>query len=114
MGLQDSNAYYIFTHPGLVGNAIATLKFMKVSDAEIQKRIILAGLPKQMEDPKLKAFRRYDELLGEGQLEKEENFDGEKSNETLMICYSSGTTSKSKGVEVSIFYMKLFFILGLI
>ena len=73
---------------------------MKVSDADIKKRIILAGMPSQTADSKFKDYKRYDELLGKGQLEKEENFDGPASHDTLMICYSSGTTSKSKGVEV--------------
>ncbi|KIJ36336.1 hypothetical protein M422DRAFT_34299 [Sphaerobolus stellatus SS14] len=99
--LQDSGAYYVFTHPALVGNAHAILKLMKVSDAEIRKRIILVGPATLMADPKLKGLKRYDELLGKGQLQKVENFDGSLSHETVMICYSSGTTSKSKGVELT-------------
>jgi long-subunit acyl-CoA synthetase (AMP-forming) len=75
---------------------------MKVNPDEIQKRIIIAGHPASPVDPKLKQWKRYDDLLGRGQLVKEEPFDGPDCHETALICYSSGTTSSPKGVEVCI------------
>lgn len=96
---QDSGAYYIFTHPSLLNNAVETLKLMKVNDVDIRKRIILAGPPSSYSGIE-KGWLHFAELLGKGQLEKEEPFDDEATNETVLLCYSSGTTSKSKGVEV--------------
>ncbi|KAF8507891.1 AMP binding protein [Hysterangium stoloniferum] len=97
--LEDSGAYYVFTHPTLIANARETLKLMKVSEPEIKKRIILVGPPASLAHAQ--DWQRYDELLGKGHFEKETNFDGSASNETALLCYSSGTTSKSKGVELS-------------
>lgn len=73
---------------------------MNLSDEEMKRRVILAGPPASLVDPKLKGWKRYDELLGKGQLDEEEPFDGPASHETALLCYSSGTTSKPKGVEV--------------
>ncbi|GJJ12620.1 hypothetical protein Clacol_006863 [Clathrus columnatus] len=98
--LQDSGAYYIFTHPTLLDNAIATLKLMNVDETEIKKRIILAG-PSSLYAGIKGDWRRLDDLLGKGQLVKEEPFDGGAADETVLLCYSSGTTSKSKGVELT-------------
>ena len=39
------------------------------------------------------------DLLGKGKLVQEEKFPGEQANETILLCYSSGTTGKPKGVE---------------
>lgn len=70
---------------------------MDVDDAEAKKRIIQAT-PAGMSIP---GWRCVDDLLGKGQLDREEPFDGAAAHETAFLCYSSGTTSKSKGVEVS-------------
>ena len=70
---------------------------MNVNDVEAKERMIQAA-------PGGSAFsgwRCMDELLGRGQLESEEPFDGAAAYKTVLLCYSSGTTSKSKGVEVS-------------
>jgi len=40
-------------------------------------------------------------LLCKGKLDQEEMFEGSKANETVYICYSSGTTGKPKGVETT-------------
>jgi len=42
-----------------------------------------------------------DDLLGHGALPEEEKFVGHQANETLLLCYSSGTTGKPKGVETT-------------
>lgn len=73
---------------------------MNVSEADIKRRIILAGPPSSYASVVEGEWRRMDDLLGQGQLEKEESFDGDAAHETVFLCYSSGTTSRSKGVEV--------------
>lgn len=44
-------------------------------------------------------FIHMDDLLGKGTLGAAERFDGPLSNETVFLCYSSGTTGRPKGVE---------------
>ncbi|EAU82590.1 AMP binding protein [Coprinopsis cinerea okayama7 len=41
------------------------------------------------------------ELVRGGKLERAERFDGDAAEETVYICYSSGTTGKPKGVETT-------------
>jgi 4-coumarate--CoA ligase len=43
---------------------------------------------------------RIEDLLRVGTLKEEAKFDGPLANETVLLCYSSGTTGKPKGVEV--------------
>ena len=70
---------------------------MNVSDAEAKKRIIQAVSVGSA----VPGWRCMNDLLGRGQLDSEEPFDSATAHETVFLCYSSGTTSKSKGVEVS-------------
>jgi 4-coumarate--CoA ligase len=83
-----------------LSNAQETLKFMGANSEEIRKRIILAGPPTSLDQLEFKGWKRYDDFLGKDQLDKEEVFDGPDSHETVLLCYSSGTTSKPKGVQV--------------
>jgi 4-coumarate--CoA ligase len=46
------------------------------------------------------SYTQLESLLRGGKLAQEERFDGDQSNETVYLCYSSGTTGLSKGVEV--------------
>jgi 4-coumarate--CoA ligase len=46
------------------------------------------------------SFVQFDSLLRGGKLQEEEKFDGDLADETVYLCYSSGTTGLSKGVEV--------------
>ncbi|KAF8525315.1 hypothetical protein JB92DRAFT_3087310 [Gautieria morchelliformis] len=70
---------------------------MGVSDTEAKNRIIQAA-PAGSAIP---GWRFMDEFLGKGQLTKQEPFDGVAAHETALLCYSSGTTSKSRGVEAT-------------
>lgn len=74
-------------------------KSMNVPEHEVKKRVIIAdyGMDRA---PHTKQFTNIDDLLGKGSLEEEEKFAGEQSNETAMLCYSSGTTGNPKGVMV--------------
>ena len=70
---------------------------MGVSDADAKRRVFLTGGAGR----EVQGWRQASELLGKGQLGREEPFDSEAAHETVLLCYSSGTTSRSKGVEVS-------------
>lgn len=100
--LQDSGAYYVFVHPCLLGTAVEALKLTKADESEIKKRIILVG-PSASFTGIEGHWRVLDDFLGQGELKKEEAFNGEATHETILLCYSSGTTSRSKGVELTHF-----------
>ncbi|KAJ7269564.1 AMP binding protein [Mycena rebaudengoi] len=60
-----------------------------------------AGGPAAARDPESAGFLAMEDLLGKGKLDQEEKFEGSLANETLFLCYSSGTTGKPKGVETT-------------
>ncbi|KIJ65890.1 hypothetical protein HYDPIDRAFT_109959 [Hydnomerulius pinastri MD-312] len=102
----DAGAHLIFVHPTLVGVVRKMLKSCGCSEAEIRSRIVLAtstwlnGVP-DPEPKELSNLTRLENLLGRGELASEVSFDGARSNETVYLCYSSGTTGKPKGVETT-------------
>jgi hypothetical protein len=102
----DAGAHLIFAHPTLVPVVQDTLKALGCTESEIRSRLVLVtshsltGVP----DPVSADFAhlvRLDTFFGRGALPKEVSFDGERSNETLYLCYSSGTTGNPKGVETT-------------
>ncbi|KAG8958567.1 hypothetical protein FRC03_009012 [Tulasnella sp. 419] len=99
--LKDSGAYEIFVHPALIPVAVETLKLVGVkSESEIKKRIVVMGLGGEPEVEKLGGeWLKMEDLLKGGKRDTEERFDGKDSRETVYMCYSSGTTGLSKGVE---------------
>ncbi|KAF8523463.1 AMP binding protein [Hysterangium stoloniferum] len=97
--LEDSKAYHILTHPRLVETAKAALKLMGVAEPEVKRRIVSMELSDKQAG--LDGYRHLQELLNKGQLEHEERFDNKAAQETALLCYSSGTTSRSKGAELS-------------
>ncbi|THH07289.1 hypothetical protein EW145_g3470 [Phellinidium pouzarii] len=94
----DSNAVLIMVHPQLLPVAVKMFDYLKVNINEAKKRILLIGW--NLSDKGPAGFLQVDDLLGKGLLVPEEKFDGSDSNETALLCYSSGTTGKPKGVEV--------------
>jgi 4-coumarate--CoA ligase len=101
----DAGAHLIFVHPSLVGTVQTMLKSLGCSEQEIRSRVIVAGVQwitgakdASVPDDQLVAINQ---LLGRGELTEEVSFDGERSNETVYLCYSSGTTGKPKGVETT-------------
>ena len=98
---KDSTAKAVFTHPALVPAVLTMLEANGVSKAEAKKRIIVMGVGDKNATPK--GFVHMDDLLGKGALGAAERFDGPLSDETVLICYSSGTMGKPKGVEVRVF-----------
>ncbi|CUA68067.1 hypothetical protein RSOLAG22IIIB_07742 [Rhizoctonia solani] len=98
--IVDSGSGFVLVHPALVGTLLKAFEVLKVPAKEAQKRVILMNfeeaVPKGAEN-----YIQLDSLLSGGKLDEEERFDGELSDETVYLCYSSGTTGLSKGVETS-------------
>lgn len=101
---RDSGAHLIFVHPALFNVVQQMLASMGVSDSDIRARVVLAtsdwltGVPDQ---GNLSGFTCLQDLLGRGELVSEVSFDEQRSDETVCLCYSSGTTGKPKGVETT-------------
>ena len=95
---KDSGAKLVFAHPVLVPVVVTMLEASGVCKEEVRKRIIVLGVGDKEETAK--GFIHMDDLFGKGSLSAAERFDGPLSNETVYLCYSSGTTGKPKGVEV--------------
>ncbi|KAH7910994.1 AMP binding protein [Hygrophoropsis aurantiaca] len=105
----DSGAHLIFAHPSLVGVVRAMLESLGCTEAEIRRRVVVAGstwLTKSRSEevgdgsPRdLKGLLTITSFLSRGKLESEVPFSGANSNTTVYMCYSSGTTGKPKGVE---------------
>ncbi|VDC00297.1 unnamed protein product [Peniophora sp. CBMAI 1063] len=93
----DSRARVIFVHPDLVPTALAMFKSIGVPKDEASRRIVVMEIGRTTRD----GIRGLQDLVGKGALKKEEAFDGELANETVLLCYSSGTTGKPKGVETT-------------
>lgn len=96
---HDSTSEVVFAHPSLLDTVMAMFKHIKVGIKEAKKRVIVMDYGLDEKGPK--GLMKMTQLLGKGQLVQEERFDGERSNETVLLCYSSGTTGKPKGVEVN-------------
>ena len=98
---KDSEAKVVFTHPVFLPAGVTMLEGSGVCKEEVRKRIIVMGVGDK--DVTAKGYIHMDDLLGKGCLSAAERFDGPLSNETLYLCYSSGTTGKPKGVEARSF-----------
>ncbi|GJJ75911.1 4-coumarate--CoA ligase [Entomortierella parvispora] len=95
--LEDSGASVIVTHPELLPVAIEGAKKVGIP----MNKILLYG------NEFVQGFRPYSstfppENTPESQLAQVVNLNGQPALETTaLICYSSGTTGKSKGVELT-------------
>ncbi|KAG8738132.1 hypothetical protein FRC10_007254 [Ceratobasidium sp. 414] len=96
--LNDSGAGYVFVHPALLQTLFKAFEVLNVPANEANKRVILMNFGEKA-PAGMESFVQLDSLLRGGKLQEEENFDGDLSNETVYLCYSSGTTGLSKGVE---------------
>lgn len=122
----DSGARIVFTSEEGVPVVRQTFQELGLSKSEADQRIIVltqslkwAGGPDLPKGPDSAGLLELADLLGKGALQAEERFDGEDANDTVYLCYSSGTsflyslayqtsliclpkgtTGKPKGVEV--------------
>ncbi|KIK61144.1 hypothetical protein GYMLUDRAFT_997752 [Collybiopsis luxurians FD-317 M1] len=109
----NSQAYLICTTRSNLNTVqkMLTSKAVGVtSKEEAERRIILLpddfdwipGGKKTNSKKHTPGLTRFEDLLGLGKLEREEEFNGEDAEqETAFLCYSSGTTGKPKGVETT-------------
>lgn len=80
--------------------------FTSIGCSDMHTRIIVATsswltrVPDE-EAPAIRKFTCLEGLLGCRELTCEENFDGEQSDETACLCYSSGTGGKPRGIETT-------------
>lgn len=100
---NDSRAKVMLVHPLMLNVALEAFKSIGFSDAESRRRIIVADYGYVNRDGPLGNFVHLDDLLNAGSWQEEETFSGESSYQAALLCYSSGTTGKPKGVEVCIF-----------
>jgi len=98
---KDSGATVVFAHPTFVPAVVTMLEASGVSKEEARRRIIVMGVGDK--GATAKGFIHMDDIMGKGTLSAAARFDGPLSNETVYLCYSSGTTGKPKGVEVRFF-----------
>ncbi|KAF9112697.1 putative fatty-acid--CoA ligase FadD10 [Mortierella sp. AM989] len=95
--LEDSGASVIVTHPELIKTAVQAAQKTGIPT----NRIFLFG------DDEFEGFKPYTstfppENTPESQLAPVANLNGQAAKDTTaIICYSSGTTGKSKGVELT-------------
>lgn len=102
----DSRARVICVHPANLG--VVREMFKDEGLAGWESRVVvldnkwLTGVEDAPHD-RSSAMVGVESLTQIGKMKAEERFDGEDANETVYLCYSSGTTGKPKGVEVRIF-----------
>ncbi|KAA1470605.1 AMP binding protein [Dentipellis sp. KUC8613] len=100
---RDSRAYLVFVHPELVSAVLQMFKIVGVEEGEARKRVVVMRY-EGVDRVERIGFVGMEELLGRGEAREEERFDGEGpvgANETVFLCYSSGTTGKPKGVMLT-------------
>lgn len=98
----------MFSSEDGVATVLEMFKQLGLSKSEAEKRIVLmpnglqwAGGPAVAVKPELAGLLQVPDLLTLGALKEEEKFEGSQANETVYLCYSSGTTGKPKGVETT-------------
>ncbi|XP_006461225.1 acyl-CoA synthetase [Agaricus bisporus var. bisporus H97] len=104
----DSGAKIVFTTQDGFPVLRQTFQQIGISEAEADERIVIlspslkwAGGPDAPRSSDTAHLLELADLLGKGSLLTEERFDGQDANETVYLCYSSGTTGKPKGVETT-------------
>lgn len=95
----DSRAKAILVHPALLPVVLEMFKLLDLSLSDAKRRMIVIdwGMSPQ---PNINDYITMSDILGKGSLKEEEMFQGGQAHETTLLCYSSGTTGKPKGVEV--------------
>ena len=97
----DSRSKVMIVSSSLVHTALDIFKHMNFSPGDASSSIVVYSDGENVQLPEGLKLTRYEDLSARGLLSKEESFNGELSNRTALLCYSSGTTGKPKGVEVN-------------
>ncbi|KAJ7108778.1 AMP binding protein [Mycena epipterygia] len=104
----DSRAKLVLTAEEGITTVRAMFAELGLSKAEGDKRIVVlgndlrwAGGPASAAAADAAGLVALTDLLSRGTLKEEEKFEGSAANETVYLCYSSGTTGKPKGVETT-------------
>ncbi|KAG6891501.1 hypothetical protein C0992_005640 [Termitomyces sp. T32_za158] len=106
---EDSGAGLVFVAEDLTLVVFAMFELLGISAHEARKRVVVlenslewAGGPPASKSDAVRGLKTLAGLINAGaKLAHEERFDGEQANETVYLCYSSGTTGKPKGVETT-------------
>ncbi|KIP08647.1 hypothetical protein PHLGIDRAFT_103986 [Phlebiopsis gigantea 11061_1 CR5-6] len=97
----DCRAKAIMVHPSLLHVALMMFERLDISLAEARRRIVLADYACALARQTAGEFICMSDIMCKGSLEQEERFDGDRAEETTLLCYSSGTTGNPKGVELT-------------
>ncbi|KAF9785766.1 AMP binding protein [Thelephora terrestris] len=97
----DSESKVMIVSSSLVHTALDAFKHLDLSPEDALSRIAVYSDDEGVQLPKGFNFTRYEDLSARGLLSKEEPFDGQLSNQTALLCYSSGTSGLPKGVETT-------------
>lgn len=104
----DSGARLVITNEDGLGVVWEMFKELGVGKEEAARRVVVlgsdlewAGGPRTVGQSQSLGLLKMEDLLQKGKLVEEGRFDGDRADETVYLCYSSGTTGKPKGVEVS-------------
>jgi 4-coumarate--CoA ligase len=111
---NDSRARVVFSHPDLVPTVFSMFKHIGLSEDEARRRLVVLDLDgRGAEIAREVGVLGLADLLGHGSLSEEEKVVGSQADESQLLCYSSGTTGKPKGVEVCGFVMVLSWLMWL-
>ncbi|KAF0505898.1 acetyl-CoA synthetase-like protein [Gigaspora margarita] len=89
--LNDSGVSVIIVHPECLNTVIKAAKEANISES----RVFLLG------DREIHGFRPHRSLIGDRETDPASYSPEEAKNTTAFICYSSGTTGRQKGVEIT-------------
>ncbi|KAJ7734587.1 AMP binding protein [Mycena maculata] len=105
---QDSGAKLVLTAEEGLRTVREMFAGLSLSKEDSDKRIVVlennlrwAGGPASKTFPDACGLVILGDLLSRSALKLEEKFEGSAANETVYLCYSSGTTGKPKGVETT-------------
>lgn len=91
--IKDSEPTHLFVQPELAHIAIAALESLGVQPNDIRRRVLLlapaTGVPKEVQT---RGFLNLDDIMADNKPLFPEAYDGELSQRTAMLFYSSGTT----------------------